>query len=77
VLGPGDLAADHRAVAFIRNQVRAIEALASARTAFGRGSEPAFKPHGAAEVRQAGQAFIDMRTRSTGISSSAPPCWPP
>jgi two-component system osmolarity sensor histidine kinase EnvZ len=51
------------AVAFIRNQVRAIERLAAAADAFGRGSEPAFKPHGAAEVRQAGQAFIDMRTR--------------
>jgi two-component system osmolarity sensor histidine kinase EnvZ len=51
------------AVAFIRNQVRAIERLADAADAFGRGAEPRFKPHGAAEVRKAGQAFIDMRAR--------------
>ncbi|KAK0348921.1 hypothetical protein LTR94_035202, partial [Friedmanniomyces endolithicus] len=38
------------AVLFIRNQVRAIERLASAAEAFGRGeSVPRFKPHGARE----------------------------
>jgi len=52
------------AVLFIRNQVRAIERLAAAAEAFGRGAEiPSFRPHGAREVRQAAQAFIDMRAR--------------
>lgn len=52
------------AVLFIRNQVRAIERLASAAEAFGRGADvPAFKPHGAREVRAAAHAFIDMRGR--------------
>ncbi|WP_313045753.1 HAMP domain-containing protein, partial [Brevundimonas sp.] len=52
------------AVLFIRNQVRAIERLASAAEAFGRGeSVPRFKPHGAREVRAAATAFLDMRAR--------------
>ena len=52
------------AIAFIRNQVRAIERLAEAAEAFGRGVDrPDFKPHGAREVRQAAIAFIDMRSR--------------
>lgn len=52
------------AVLFIRNQVRAIERLADAAEAFGRGeAQSAFKPHGAREVRAAAQAFIDMRER--------------
>jgi two-component system, OmpR family, osmolarity sensor histidine kinase EnvZ len=52
------------AILFIRNQVRAIERLAAAAEAFGRGGEePAFKPHGAREVRQAARAFLDMRGR--------------
>ena len=52
------------AVLFIRNQVRAIERLAAAAEAFGRGVEvPNFRPHGAAEVRQAASAFIDMKSR--------------
>ncbi len=52
------------AIAFIRNQVRAIERLAQAAEAFGRGQDtPGFKPHGAREVRQAAAAFIDMKTR--------------
>ena len=51
-------------IAFIRNQVRAIERLAAAAEAFGKGVEvPNFKPHGAREVRQAAHAFIDMKTR--------------
>jgi two-component system osmolarity sensor histidine kinase EnvZ len=48
---------------FIRNQVRAIERLADAAEAFGRGAESDFKPHGAKEVRQAGLAFLDMKER--------------
>src|SRR5262249_13748097 len=51
------------AVLFIRNQVRAIERLADAADAFGRGSEIAFKPYGAEEVRQAAQAFVAMKNR--------------
>jgi two-component system osmolarity sensor histidine kinase EnvZ len=49
---------------FIRNQVRAIERLADAADAFGRGGDvPQFKPHGAAEVRKAAHAFIAMKER--------------
>lgn len=52
------------AVLFIRNQVRAIERLASAAEAFGKGLDaPDFKPYGAREVRQAAHAFLDMRER--------------
>ncbi len=52
------------AILFIRNQVRAIERLANAAEAFGRGVDtPAFKPHGAKEVRRAASAFLDMRAR--------------
>jgi two-component system osmolarity sensor histidine kinase EnvZ len=51
------------AVLFIRNQVRAIERLADAAEAFGRGAEVDFKPYGAREVRQAAQAFLDMKER--------------
>jgi two-component system osmolarity sensor histidine kinase EnvZ len=52
------------AILFIRNQVRAIERLANAAEAFGRGAEVAhFKPHGAKEVRRAAQAFLDMKSR--------------
>jgi two-component system osmolarity sensor histidine kinase EnvZ len=52
------------ALLFIRNQVRAIERLANAAEAFGRGADaPAFKPHGAKEVRRAAAAFLHMRAR--------------
>jgi two-component system osmolarity sensor histidine kinase EnvZ len=52
------------AILFIRNQVRAIERLANAAEAFGRGGDvPYFKPHGAREVRRAATAFLDMRAR--------------
>lgn len=52
------------AILFIRNQVRAIERLAEAAEAFGRGeSQERFKPHGAREVRAAAKAFMDMRDR--------------
>jgi two-component system, OmpR family, osmolarity sensor histidine kinase EnvZ len=43
--------------------VRAIERLADAADAFGRGAEHEFKPHGAREVRQAAQAFLSMKAR--------------
>ncbi len=52
------------AVIFMRNQVRPIRRLAKAADSFGKGREvPEFKPEGAAEVRQAAAAFIDMRDR--------------
>jgi two-component system osmolarity sensor histidine kinase EnvZ len=51
------------AVLFIRNQVRAIERLAEAAEAFGKGAEVDFKPYGAKEVRQAAQAFLAMKAR--------------
>ncbi len=50
-------------ILFIRNQVRAIERLAEAAEAFGKGIDQRFKPHGAREVRQAGQAFLNMKSR--------------
>ncbi|MEO0820517.1 MAG: ATP-binding protein [Pseudomonadota bacterium] len=51
------------AVIFLRNQVRPIRQLAYVATAFGRGRHLAFRPSGAEEVRRAGHAFLDMRTR--------------
>ena len=63
-LGGATLLLTAVAVLFIRNQVRAIERLAEAAEAFGRGVEvPSFRPHGAKEVRQAAQAFLDMKSR--------------
>ena len=50
-------------ILFIRNQVRAIERLAFAADAFGRGADVAFRPHGAREVRQAANAFLAMKAR--------------
>jgi len=52
-------------VAFIymRNQLRPIKRLARAAEAFGRGNAIAYTPAGAAEIRAAGTAFIDMRNR--------------
>jgi two-component system osmolarity sensor histidine kinase EnvZ len=53
------------AVAFLRNQIRPILALADAADSFGKGRPmPAgFQPRGAEEVRRAGHAFIQMRER--------------
>jgi len=52
------------AIAFIRNQVRAIERLADAANDFGRGGDVSgFRPHGAREVREAAEAFIAMKGR--------------
>jgi two-component system osmolarity sensor histidine kinase EnvZ len=50
-------------IVFIRNQVRAIERLAEAADAFGRGVNLPFRPHGAREVRQAASAFLAMKAR--------------
>jgi two-component system osmolarity sensor histidine kinase EnvZ len=52
------------AILFMRNQIRPIRKLAAAAELFGKGRDAAsFKPEGAKEVRQAGQAFMDMRRR--------------
>lgn len=52
------------ATIFMRNQVRSVRRLAHAADSFGKGQDIAnFKPEGAAEVRQAGQAFAVMRER--------------
>ncbi|PKP73001.1 MAG: two-component sensor histidine kinase [Alphaproteobacteria bacterium HGW-Alphaproteobacteria-6] len=48
---------------FLRNQLRPIRQLARAAEAFGRGRVLAYRPAGAAEVRAAGNAFLDMRAR--------------
>lgn len=48
---------------FLRNQLRPIRSLAKAATAFGKGQVVAYRPSGAIEIRQAGNAFLDMRRR--------------
>ncbi len=50
------------AVLFMRNQIRPIRRLSIAAERFGRGSDvKSFKVEGAREVRQAGQAFLEMK----------------
>ncbi len=52
------------ALVFMRNQIRPIRRLAAAAEGFGKGRDfKSFKPEGAAEVRQAARAFMDMRER--------------
>ena len=52
------------AILFLRNQIRPILRLADAAESFGKGREvPNFRPRGAREVRRAGSAFIEMRSR--------------
>ncbi len=51
------------ATSFLRNQVRPILRLARAAEEFGKGRNPAFRPTGAREVRQAGAAFVEMKRR--------------
>jgi len=52
------------AILFMRNQIRPIRRLSIAAERFGKGRDVHnFKLEGAAEVRQAGQAFLDMRKR--------------
>lgn len=51
-------------VLYIRRQSIPIRELADAADAFGKGQDiGAYKPHGAAEVRLAGQSFLKMRQR--------------
>jgi two-component system osmolarity sensor histidine kinase EnvZ len=52
------------AIAFLRNQIRPILRLAQAAESFGKGRDaPRFRPAGAREVRQAAQAFLEMKKR--------------
>lgn len=48
---------------YMRNQLKPIMRLAEAAQAFGRGHSVPYSPTGAAEVRIAGSAFLDMRAR--------------
>ena len=48
---------------FMRNQLRPIRRLSAAAEAFGMGREVSYAPSGATEVRAAGKAFIDMKSR--------------
>ncbi|SFO20496.1 two-component system, OmpR family, osmolarity sensor histidine kinase EnvZ [Roseovarius lutimaris] len=48
---------------YLRKQLRPITRLARAAEAFGRGRHVPYRPTGAAEVRAAGGAFLDMRAR--------------
>lgn len=48
---------------YMRNQLRPITRLAIAAQAFGRGRVVPYSPSGATEVRAAGGAFLDMRSR--------------
>ncbi|MGB6229584.1 MAG: ATP-binding protein [Litorimonas sp.] len=51
-------------ILFIRRQSRPIRELADAAEAFGKGQEiGSYKPHGASEIRMAGQSFLKMRQR--------------
>lgn len=53
------------AILFLRNQIRPILRLAEAADAFGKGRPVPedFRPRGAREVRQAAQAFLEMKGR--------------
>jgi two-component system, OmpR family, osmolarity sensor histidine kinase EnvZ len=48
---------------FLRRQLRPITKLAEAAEEFGKGRAVTYRPRGAQEVRAAGRAFLDMRTR--------------
>ncbi|KFI28125.1 ATP-binding protein [Paenirhodobacter enshiensis] len=48
---------------FLRNQLRPIHRMAEAAEAFGKGHSVPYHPSGASEVRTAGRAFLDMRSR--------------
>ncbi len=48
---------------FLRRQLRPITKLAEVAEEFGKGRTVTYKPRGAQEVRAAGRAFLDMRTR--------------
>ncbi len=51
------------ALLYLRGQVRPIRRLAAAASAFGKGRVVPYRPAGAAEVREAGHSFLQMRDR--------------
>lgn len=51
------------ATIFLRNQLRPIRRLAMAADEYGKGRIVPYRPGGAIEVRSAGTAFLDMRSR--------------
>ncbi|MEL7465007.1 MAG: ATP-binding protein [Pseudomonadota bacterium] len=51
------------AIFFLRGQIQPIRRLAEAADDFGKGRDRPFRPTGAEEVRRAGAAFLDMKTR--------------
>ena len=51
------------AFVYLRDQLQPISRLAQAAAAFGRGQTVPYRPEGAAEIREAGQAFVAMRNR--------------
>ena len=51
------------ALLYLRGQVRPIRRLAAAASAFGKGRVVPYRPVGASEVLEAGQAFLEMRDR--------------
>jgi two-component system, OmpR family, osmolarity sensor histidine kinase EnvZ len=51
------------ATIFLRNQLRPIRRLAFAAEEYGKGRIIPYRPAGAAEIRSAGTAFLDMRNR--------------
>ncbi len=51
------------AVILLRNQIRPILRLADAAEDFGKGRDVQFRPRGAREVRRAGFAFLEMKSR--------------
>lgn len=51
------------ALIYLRNQLRPIKRLADAAEAFGKGRHVPYSPAGSTEVRAAGAAFVDMRSR--------------
>lgn len=51
------------AYVFLRRQLRPITKLAEAAEEFGKGRMVDYRPRGAQEVRAAGRAFVDMRSR--------------
>ena len=51
-------------ILILKKQMRAIQKLAMSAEEFGKGKEiKIFKPTGAMEIRQAGNAFLKMRRR--------------
>lgn len=55
---------------FLRNQLRPITRLADAATDFGKGRVRQYTPAGALEVRAAGTAFLEMRSRIERMNQS-------